>query len=47
MEKPLRVEIIGQMQEIELLSDDSDHASQRRSHGIRPWHPPLLVELVG
>jgi hypothetical protein len=47
MEKPLWVEIIRQMQEVELLSDDSYHTSQRRSHGVRPWHSPLLVELVG
>ena len=20
---------------------------RNRSHGVRPWHPPLLVELVG
>jgi len=47
MKEPARIEIVGQMQKIELLSDDSHHAGERGSDGVRSRHAPFLIELIG
>ena len=39
------IEIVGQMQEVELLSYDSDHPGQCRSHRVGSWNTPLLIQL--
>ena len=47
VKKPARIEIVGQMQKIELLSDDAHHAGQRGSDGVRARHAPFVIELIG
>ncbi len=47
VQEAARVEIVGEMQKVELLSNDSHHARQCRAHGVCSRHAPLLVQLIG
>ena len=41
------IEIVGQMQKVQLLANDSHHPSQRGSDGIGPGNAALIVQLIG